>query len=243
MRKTAFLTVCLVFAATFAVGAQGSDFPKLSGPYLGQKPPGMTPEVFAPGIVSSEGAREFSGTFSPDGLEYYFFRFGADSHLMVSRLAGNVWTEPRPAEFDSEFIDNEPHITGDNRIFFFCSNRPYPGSGEGRRMTQVWMMKREGNAWGAPRHLLMGMSPSSSAHGNIFIGSTIYKLTAEDRLIESGRLRPDPSVPEAEWLPHQHTCMSPDESFHLFDFKEKLYVPLSLFLPSRRHLLGLGRNP
>jgi L-ascorbate metabolism protein UlaG (beta-lactamase superfamily) len=29
----------------------------LEGPYLGQKPPGMTPELFAPGIVSKEGFR------------------------------------------------------------------------------------------------------------------------------------------------------------------------------------------
>lgn len=30
------------------------DFPVLKGPYLGQKPPGMTPDIFAPGFVSTE---------------------------------------------------------------------------------------------------------------------------------------------------------------------------------------------
>ena len=30
------------------------ELPILQGPYLGQKPPGLTPEVFAPGIVSTE---------------------------------------------------------------------------------------------------------------------------------------------------------------------------------------------
>jgi hypothetical protein len=34
MKKIAFLTVCLIFAVTFVVNAQGSDFPKLSGSYL-----------------------------------------------------------------------------------------------------------------------------------------------------------------------------------------------------------------
>ena len=29
------------------------DFPVLKGPYLGQKPPGMNPEIFAPGIIST----------------------------------------------------------------------------------------------------------------------------------------------------------------------------------------------
>jgi len=35
--------------------ARQEDVPRLKGPYLGQKPPGMTPEVFAPGIVSKDG--------------------------------------------------------------------------------------------------------------------------------------------------------------------------------------------
>jgi hypothetical protein len=29
-------------------------FPILKGPYLGQKPPGMIPEIFAPGFISTE---------------------------------------------------------------------------------------------------------------------------------------------------------------------------------------------
>ena len=30
--------------------------------------------MFAPGIVSTKERREFSGTFTPDGREYYLFR-------------------------------------------------------------------------------------------------------------------------------------------------------------------------
>ncbi|HUU04349.1 MAG TPA: hypothetical protein VMZ49_00590 [Patescibacteria group bacterium] len=47
---------------------------RLTGPYLGQKPPGMTPELFAPGIISLAGFVDFKGSFSPDGNEYYFYR-------------------------------------------------------------------------------------------------------------------------------------------------------------------------
>ena len=38
----------------------------LKAPYLGQKPPGMKPEKFAPGIISTPGI-EFEPVFSPDG--------------------------------------------------------------------------------------------------------------------------------------------------------------------------------
>ncbi|MBE0664402.1 MAG: hypothetical protein IH584_01170 [Candidatus Aminicenantes bacterium] len=57
---------CLLILAALNVSAQQKEFPKLTGPYLGQKPPGTTPELFAPGIVST-GLNELNSVFSPDG--------------------------------------------------------------------------------------------------------------------------------------------------------------------------------
>ncbi len=48
-----------------------NDFPILMGPYLGQTPPGATPELFAPGIISY-GFHELRITFSPDGNRVFF---------------------------------------------------------------------------------------------------------------------------------------------------------------------------
>ncbi len=45
----------------------------LTGPYLGQKPPGLTPEVFAPGIISTKGW-EYGVVFAPSLNEVYFVR-------------------------------------------------------------------------------------------------------------------------------------------------------------------------
>ena len=42
--------------------------------YFNQTPPGLEPQVFAPGVVSVEGAVEFAASFSPDGSELYFTR-------------------------------------------------------------------------------------------------------------------------------------------------------------------------
>jgi Tol biopolymer transport system component len=200
-----------------------SDLSRLTGPYLGQKPPGLTPKVFAPGIISTADAREFSGAFTPDGKEYYFFRFADGAGMMMTRQTPDGWTEPRTAPFNTENIDNEPHVTPDGRRMFFCSNRPYPGSGEARRMTQVWVMRREGNGWGEPKHLGMGMMPTTSDKGRVFIGPGVFELV-DDKLVEVGMLDYDPTVPQDERLPKEHTCMAPDESFHVFDFKENLYV-------------------
>jgi len=52
---------------------QSAKFPYLKGPYLGQRPLGMMPELFAPGIIST-CAQHGSAYFSPGGREAYFSR-------------------------------------------------------------------------------------------------------------------------------------------------------------------------
>jgi len=50
----AMLLLLSVMAMSGGSHAQG-EFPVLKGPYFGQKPPGSTAEVFAPGIISTKG--------------------------------------------------------------------------------------------------------------------------------------------------------------------------------------------
>ncbi|MFD2166652.1 hypothetical protein ACFSJY_10280 [Thalassotalea euphylliae] len=68
---------------------------RLSGPYLGQKLPGDTPVVFAPGYVSREH-RDNSGFFSPDLKTFYFTRKykNSDKWSLVSfKVTENIWHE------------------------------------------------------------------------------------------------------------------------------------------------------
>jgi hypothetical protein len=51
--KKLILIPCMLFLAVI-VNAQQTDFPKLTGPYLGQNPPWKTPRMFAPSIISVE---------------------------------------------------------------------------------------------------------------------------------------------------------------------------------------------
>jgi hypothetical protein len=46
--KKPILTICLLLAAAIVISAQQKDFPKLAGPYLGQKPPGRRPNSLPP---------------------------------------------------------------------------------------------------------------------------------------------------------------------------------------------------
>lgn len=56
---------------------KGSDVPTIENPYLGQKPPGLIPIAFAPGLVSTEHY-EYSSAFAPDMKAYYFIRRGGE---------------------------------------------------------------------------------------------------------------------------------------------------------------------
>jgi hypothetical protein len=52
MKSKVFVRVIFVILILICgVYAQQDDSPVLKGPYLGQKPPGQIPEVFAPGII------------------------------------------------------------------------------------------------------------------------------------------------------------------------------------------------
>ena len=99
--KKLILIGCVLLVVAMEQMAQQTDFPKLTGPYLGQKPPGMTPEIFAPGIVSIPNSAEFSGTFSPDGSEYYFYRISKNDpdKIFFSKLKDGKWTAPASAAF------------------------------------------------------------------------------------------------------------------------------------------------
>jgi hypothetical protein len=62
------LVILYLFAlSSCAPSSRLADFTKLTGPYLGQKPPGMTDALFAPGYVSTGYFEHSSPTFSPDG--------------------------------------------------------------------------------------------------------------------------------------------------------------------------------
>jgi hypothetical protein len=54
MKQKATITgVMILLVIILSNSTQQTDFPVLKGPYLGQKPPGMKPEVFAPGMYSN----------------------------------------------------------------------------------------------------------------------------------------------------------------------------------------------
>ncbi|WP_438423608.1 hypothetical protein [Aquimarina macrocephali] len=100
MKKVHFillLILVLVFNActTKKQQATATTSSSIESLYLGQKPPGLIPEPFAPGMVTTEGW-EVSGVFTPDMKEFYFIRNNEETkkqELVVFEYQNNKWQE------------------------------------------------------------------------------------------------------------------------------------------------------
>jgi len=145
----------LLFSAFFFTNlyTQQNEFPILKGPYLGQKPPGMTPEVFAPGIISTE-ASEGSSSFSPDGQLFLFTRGRSElpGILMMEQIDG-VWTQPRLAPFSAGRHDWDFMLAPDGKTVFVASARPLRNGESTTRDHQIWTSERKGENWSEPELL------------------------------------------------------------------------------------------
>jgi Tol biopolymer transport system component len=132
------------------LGQQG-----LRGPYLGQRAPGMTPEPFAPGIVSTPAYEHGAPAFSPDGKELYwsvFYEEEFKQKIFFTRLENGSWSRPLPASFENEeYLDGNPVFSHDGNRIYFTSNRPLNGDGEARdKFLWVWFAERTSNGWSVP---------------------------------------------------------------------------------------------
>jgi len=84
--------------------AQQKDFLPLQGSCLGQKPPGMKPEIFAPGIISTK-ADDYAFEISPFGdgintpaLEGNSFVTADGKYLFFSRKFDIYWVDAKILE-------------------------------------------------------------------------------------------------------------------------------------------------
>lgn len=216
----------LIVITVTSLFSQESSFPKLTDPYLGQKPPGLIPEIFAQGIVSSTDHRELGGgTFSPDGNEYYFTReINNCWAIMVSRLDSEGWTFPESENFSEGFTALEPHITFDNRRIFWAS--------WGWKDTGTYMATRTSVGWSEAQYVGPGMAVSSSRDGQMYVTDTQLEPNQIVNVrIENGRFTQYNQLKgEIEQFQKEnrsaHPCVSPNGSYIIFD-KNGTYLYVS----------------
>ncbi|HAS45499.1 MAG TPA: hypothetical protein DCS93_33755 [Microscillaceae bacterium] len=154
--KTIKLLIIAIVISLNAVFAQEnaestSSFPILKGPYLGQTPPGLTPKLFASGLVSIEGRYEFGISFSPELDEIYFSAKEVDQKTAIyySKLKDNKWTPIKRANFTKGEKDTEmkPFVSlSENKIYFTAYNAA-------SRNTKLWYVTRNKDSWSNAKKL------------------------------------------------------------------------------------------
>jgi Tol biopolymer transport system component len=211
------------------MGIQHSEFQGLTGEYLGQKPPGAAPEVFARGIVSTP-RHEFNAAFSPDGGEFFFSvseSSGRETMMRMVRREGR-WSRPQPAPFVSPRNDCDPFFSSDGRRLYFISTRPKREGGKSKDW-DIWYVERVSGGWSQPINI---GPPINSAHNEYYVSLTnqgtvyfasnrpggmgsfdIYRSRFVDgRYLEPENLGAEVNSPYLEHDPF----VAPDESYVIF---------------------------
>ncbi|TVZ41851.1 WD40 repeat protein [Alteromonadaceae bacterium 2753L.S.0a.02] len=206
---------------------------ELRGPYLGQKPPGIIPEAFAPGAVTTE-FYEFSGVFAPSMNEFYFIRNGGKYQsptFVVIKNINNRWLE----SVVSPWV-GQPVFSPDGKTMHF-----------GRRYKE-----RDSSGWsdmknlGSPFQEIPIMRLSVSAKGSYFFDEFINDGTGSirySRLVNGKREAPKLLDDKINSGKSFHPFIAPDESYLIFDSKrEGGYGNSDLYI-SYRHKDGSWGEP
>jgi hypothetical protein len=232
MKKLILITYALL-AMAMVLNAQQNDFPKLTGPYLGQKPPGMMPEIFAPGIVSSKEFVDFKLAFSPDGNECYFYRLSYPSDELIptiffTKVENGIWTKPAKLKISQGASAFHPCVTFDNKWLLF-----YWQFGPGQtQQTGFYASERTDAGWSVPKIAGRGMYITSDKSGNLYTTDSVWgnqpkhylaKVTFSNGLFTNyERLNISPHYGN-----QTHPCIALDGGYILFDTEEensRLYV-------------------
>lgn len=224
------LILCLMLMPLIFSTAQetASPSPKLSdlkGPYLGQKPPGMMPEIFAPGIISTEESEGSSG-FALNGTIFLFQRFiERRCHTYMMTRTDDVWSQPELVPFWEQLVHNGDFvIVPDDRTMLYQVKEERSG----RLQSDIWEVALEDDGWGKRSPLPSPINTdhdesfaSRASNGNLYFFSRRPGGVGESDLYWSeyrNGVYGDPiNIKKLNTVYHEwDPFISPDESYMIF---------------------------
>jgi len=209
--KTLYSVVlCLLFlSACNNKGDNNTNTSKKEDLYLGFKPPGLTPEPFAPDIVSTDHL-EVLGAISPNLDEFYFTRQikGEASKNLGIRLENGSW----------KIVMEEPSI---GEIFISTDNKTmFLGNKYRDRTSTGWS---EEKSLGSPYDQIPIMRLTSSALGTYVFDERDSIGTLRMSVLKNG-IREEPiemgNVFESGTF-IAHPFIAPDESYMIWDCEKE----------------------
>ena len=143
--STLFMLLFFVACKTEKSNSKENETSPEENFYLGQKPPGLIPEVFAPGVVSINGRFEGTISFSTDLKELYFAAKHENeaSQIYFSKLINGTWTPIMKANLTKGNKKEEMHpfvSPDDKRVYFTAFDSIFSDE-------RIWYVKRLENSW------------------------------------------------------------------------------------------------
>ena len=177
MKSQLIITYMLIVNIAFAQD-------EVTGPYFGKTPPGNTPVLFAPEVLTvPEGDITVSRiAFSPDGNECFFSGYltgFAGTKMYYIKCENNVWSSPEEVIFIPEYSCRQPQFSKSGDTLYFSSRK--------NGTFDIWMVERSEEGWGNPQVLPAPINTDTTQDAMFTVApdGTFY--------IESSRPGTDPS--------------------------------------------------
>jgi dipeptidyl aminopeptidase/acylaminoacyl peptidase len=223
---------CLILLTIFIIGGDlisKAEFPVLKGPYLGQEPPGMTPKIFAPGIISTDISEGCSGW--GNNMEYFIFQrwIKGKSRLYIMNQINGVWIEPVLLPFVNKYRVGDFTIAPDGKTIVFASKIFLDEIGPDGEGGNIWIVEKTGTGWTEPKHIGLEINtkhhesyPCLTTNGNLYFfsrrpggygDSDLYLSEFIDEKYQTPvNLGPKLNTEYHEW----DTYTAPDESYMIY---------------------------
>jgi hypothetical protein len=196
--------------------------------YFNQPPPGDTPTIFAPGIVSLPNRKEEVITFSPDGkaafysIEYY--PAAGTSFILHAQCRNGVWSQPDSASFTRNRRTSEPFFANNGKRVYMFADKVLNQIGN----LDICYSQQSGATWsdpvslGSPPNALL---PGDQYHPCIVGDGSLYFSAGTGEICRSqykkGNYEPPVMLPYP--INHANTSqtwgdpfVAPDESYMIF---------------------------
>jgi len=171
-------------------------------------PPGLSPRLFAKGIVSTRQGGYGTIVFSPDHRDAFWKPNGP--HLLFMTSEGGVWSAPRVFPSAARPAIDVPFFSPDGRRLYFMAVTS--GAEEKVGNEEIWFVERTGGGWSEPRSfdpvvnsVPMHWQFSMDAHGHVYLSTDGGVACAR---FENGRYRAPEKLPAPVNQPH-----TPEEKY------------------------------
>lgn len=223
MKKLIF--IIFIGVVNFIFSQKAQEYPVLKGEYFGRKPPGLIPEVFARGIISSNYKEHGAPTFSADGKEVFWWSIQINPNnqwlnlFKTMRCIGDTWTEPEVSPFNEGAV-----FSPDGKRLYFASTK----SGE-----NPYFVEKMGESWSEPKYINLVTRfpeikyvyfPTITSSGTLYFLGYLEEQWANLGIYRSELINGEYAKPELlpesinskdnkrNWTPY----IAPDESYLIF---------------------------